>query len=69
MNKWKDELMNKWINEWMNEWKDKWINEWLTLIVPWLLAATITLLFCFQQTADTNSFTSSSFLEIKNQIK
>jgi len=35
-----------------------------TLMVPWLLAATMTLLFCFQQTADTNSFTSSSFLSL-----
>ena len=30
-------------------------------MVPWLLAATITLLFAFQQTAETNSLTSSSF--------
>ena len=29
-------------------------------MVPWLLAATITLLFAFQQTAETNSLTSSS---------
>ena len=32
-----------------------------TLMVPWLLAATITLLLAFQQTALTNSLTSSSF--------
>ena len=40
----------------------------VTLMVPRLLAATMTLLFCFQQTADTNSFTSSSFLHINNSL-